>query len=288
MIADTLRRAGPFDTDGAQTAFPFAFKVFAEEDLLVTSTSAGVATELVLNTGYTVSLNADQDSNPGGNVVISPALDGPTITITSALPIEQPTVFTNSGGFYPRVLNDALDRLTILAGQQAEQLSRAAVVPLDPADLIGKFARIGADGSVTFDSVTVLADTAEEATVSAILAGLLGDYISARRAADAAVPVVLTSSALVTPDFGEGVNFDLTLGHDAVLGNPANMRLGQSGVILIAQDATGGRELTYANKWKFPGGPEFLSTAPGAVDALAYIVLRSNFILCGLRKAYTS
>jgi len=37
----------------------------------------------------------------------------------------QPTEFTNSGGFYPRVLNDSLDRLTIYAQQLEERQSRS-------------------------------------------------------------------------------------------------------------------------------------------------------------------
>ena len=42
----------------------------------------------------------------------------------------EPLDLTNQGGFYPKVINAALDRLTILAQQNAEQISRSVKVPI--------------------------------------------------------------------------------------------------------------------------------------------------------------
>lgn len=126
-IANTPRKAGPFDGNGATVTFPFAFKVFAASNLLVVlSDSDGVETTQTLTTDYTVTLNTDQDDDPGGDVVMvtAPAA-GETLTLSSALPIEQPTELTNAGGFYPSVINNALDRITIVQQQEAEKLSRA-------------------------------------------------------------------------------------------------------------------------------------------------------------------
>src|SRR5688572_6658062 len=105
------RRAGPYATNGVQTDFTFEFKVFDGEDLVVTSSEDGVEAALVYETDYTVDLNEDQDNDPGGTVTLETALDGPTITITSDMSATQPTEFTNTGGFYPRVLNNSLDRV---------------------------------------------------------------------------------------------------------------------------------------------------------------------------------
>lgn len=148
------RRAGPYATDGVQTDFTFEFKVFNAEDLVVTSSEDGIETVLIHETDYTVDLNADQEDDPGGTVIIDPELDGPTVTITSDMDYTQPTVFTNAGGFYPRVLNDSLDRVTILIQQLKEKLSRALLAPFDTEPIVGYYPVVLADGSYGFSTGT--------------------------------------------------------------------------------------------------------------------------------------
>lgn len=127
-ISSTTRKAGPFIGNGTTTAFPFAYKVFQASDLLVVrlDTALNIEQELTLNSDYTVTLNLDQDSNPGGTVNLLAALaTGYTLTLTSDLPNLQPTDLTNQGGFYPDVINDALDRATIQTQQLAQVTSRS-------------------------------------------------------------------------------------------------------------------------------------------------------------------
>ncbi len=71
-ISSNIRKAGPFTGNGSTAAFPFYCKVFQASDLLVVQldTATNIETTLALTTNYTVSLNADQDSNPGGTVTL--------------------------------------------------------------------------------------------------------------------------------------------------------------------------------------------------------------------------
>ena len=126
-ISSEIRKEGPYDGDGVVTSFPFYFKIFKAEDVLVVrADSAGAETTLVLNSDYTVTLAPDQNTSPGGTVVLAGALMiSTTLTIASRLLNLQPVDLTNQGGFYPRVINDALDRLTILVQQLAERVSRS-------------------------------------------------------------------------------------------------------------------------------------------------------------------
>lgn len=126
-ISSTNRKAGPYSCNGATVAFPFAFKVFAAADVRVVLTDAdGVEIDLVLGSGYTVTLNSDQDTSPGGTVTtVATYATGYLVTLTSQLQNLQPVVLTNAGGFYPRVINDALDRVTILVQQLAEAVARS-------------------------------------------------------------------------------------------------------------------------------------------------------------------
>jgi hypothetical protein len=131
-ISSTTRKAGPFTGNDVTTVFPFTFKVFAATDVVVVLTSlVAVETTLALTTDYTVSLNADQNASPGGSITLTAALtNGYLLTITSAVPSLQPVALTNNGGFYPVVINDELDRLTIIIQQALEQIGRSVRVPI--------------------------------------------------------------------------------------------------------------------------------------------------------------
>ena len=156
-ISTTIRKA-TFTGDGSQTIFPFAFKVFTTADLLAVQAVAatGVETALALTTHYTVALNADQNASPGGNLtmLVAPPT-GTSLTLTSAVAPTQGTDLTNQGGFYPAVITNALDKLTVLVQQNVEKLARAFTLPLSDTTspvLPGVAAR--ADRLLAFDPAT--------------------------------------------------------------------------------------------------------------------------------------
>lgn len=131
-ISTELRKAGPFTGNGVTTAFPFSFKVFAATDVTATrADTLGAETGLVLNIDFTVALNADQDAAPGGTVTLSaPLSTGYRLVVSSAVPNLQPTDITNNGGFYPRVIEDALDRHVAQVQQIDEKVGRALKVAI--------------------------------------------------------------------------------------------------------------------------------------------------------------
>jgi len=133
-ISSTVRVAGPFVGNGTASVFPFAFKIFAATDLDVIrlASSTGVESTLVLNSDYSVTLNGDQNSNPGGSVtLLAGALaSGFTLTITSDIANLQPTDLTNQGGFYPEVITDSLDRATIQIQQISDIGDRTLKIPI--------------------------------------------------------------------------------------------------------------------------------------------------------------
>lgn len=169
-ISSTNRKAGPYPCNGATVAFPFAFKVFAAADVRVVLTDAdGGEIDLVLGSGYTVALNSDQDTSPGGTVTtVATYATGYLVTLTSQLQNLQPVVLTNVGGFYPRVINDALDRVTILVQQLGEQVGRAVKVGISsvvsPDALM---AQLSASVASAFGYSTAAAGSASDAADSA-------------------------------------------------------------------------------------------------------------------------
>ena len=162
-ISSEVRKAGPFRGNGSATSFPFDFKIFSSSDLAVYLTDPSGAESVLGGSDYTAHMNADQESAPGGTVVkTTPLAAGYLLTITSKLPYLQPVRLTNQGGFYPEVINTALDRLTVFAQQLDEQVGRAFKVPISSST--------GA-GNTVADYVNQAADSATAAAASAVTAG---------------------------------------------------------------------------------------------------------------------
>lgn len=111
-------------------AYPFGFKAFTTADLAVVKKDAsGVLTTLALTTDYSVSLNADQNTAPGGLVTMVVALPvGYTLTISTAVAATQGASLTNGGAFFAQVIENALDRVTVLIQQILSGVSRLSGV----------------------------------------------------------------------------------------------------------------------------------------------------------------
>jgi len=193
-ISTTSRKAGPYFGNGTTPTYAFAFKVFGAADVLVVrgEVSTAAETELVIGSDYNVSLNADQELNPGGTITLTAGnlASGFSITIGSKLASVQPAKFTNQGGFYPRVLNDSLDRLTILVQQLAEQVARSVKVGfsglVSPDQLV--------DTITNASSTAVAAASAASGSASAAA----GSAIDANDAADAAQAAAAAAAGAVS------------------------------------------------------------------------------------------
>lgn len=111
--------------------------------------------------------------------------------------------------------------------------------------------------------------------------------ITANRLFGSAAPVTLTQASTIAVDMNTLINATTTMTGNRTLGNPTNAKVGQSGVIIIKQDATGNRTLAYQSSWKFAGGAPVLSTAANSIDVISYFVADSTpTILCTMSKAF--
>lgn len=177
-INSTSRKAGPFNGTGAQTAFPFTFKIFVQADLRVVLTdAAGMEADQVLNAAYTVVINADQENTPGGTVTMlaAPAV-GAKLTITSVVPITQGQSIPNNSGFYPRIVENAYDKLTIICQQLAEQVGRSVKFAISDASTGNNMppAAQRANNLLGFDAAGNMIAVAPAAQSATALQALLG------------------------------------------------------------------------------------------------------------------
>jgi hypothetical protein len=132
-IPSTPRKAGPYLATGAQTLWPFNFKVFSVDDIKVAvGSTTGTEQTLVRNVDYSVTLNPNQDTSPGGTVTAplsgDPWAEGFRLTIVGNLPYDQPLDLPSGGNFSPLALENELDRITMQVQQLKEQIGRAIQV----------------------------------------------------------------------------------------------------------------------------------------------------------------
>jgi len=93
------------------------------------------------------------------------------------------------------------------------------------------------------------------------------------------VESVTVGAANVQLNFANANIFNLTLGINTHLNLPSNPTVGQGGSIIVTQDGTGSRTLSYAGAWEFPSGTApTLSTTANAQDRIDYLVVAANAI----------
>lgn len=132
-VASPLAQAGPFAGTGSNTVFPFSFQVFKAADVRAVRTRrAGnlfFDTELAAGADFTASVRADQRNDPGGTAtLVSPLQTDETLTLLRRVEATQNTAIPNQGGFYPEVIEAALDKLTMLVQQLENDLRRALLL----------------------------------------------------------------------------------------------------------------------------------------------------------------
>ncbi len=160
-------------------------------------------------------------------------------------------------------------------------------IKASPADadeiVIADSAADGASKAVTLSDLVayLVTKVASAANFRANTNGLLGVNNVWLSAAE----VSLTDAATISVDMSTFLNATVTLAGNRTLGQPSNVKVGQSGVIRIVQDATGSRTLAYHADWEFSGGTApVLSTAASAQDLLFYQVLANNRVFVSLIK----
>jgi len=177
---------------------------------------------------------------------------------------------------------ESADSTALAAGQIASGVLVVAVYDGTEFRLVGP---VGASESLagvaelaTQDEVNAETDDARIVTALKLATYLLQRNHTFAKAQRGAF-TTLADGATITPDFAAGNFFAVTLGGNRTLANPTNLVAGQSGSIILRQDATGSRTLAYGSYWKWPGGiAPTLTTAANRVDRIDYLVVSSTEI----------
>ena len=236
MTVSTTSNKVSFSANGSTTVFAYNFKIFADADLTVIIRAAdGTETTKTLTTHYTVS---GAGSSSGGNVTFTtgntPA-NGETVVIKRELAVTQSTDYVANDPFPAASHEDALDRLTMIAQQQTEQIGRSIVFPdtdtaatTIPSSVTraNKFLGFGSSGEVA-----VLSSTGT--SPGAIDTGNLVDsaVTSAKLAANSVTSAKIVDGTIATADIADDDVNQAKIADDAV------------GTAQIADDAVGSAQI---------------------------------------------
>jgi len=172
-VQTTSSKAGPYNGNGVTTSWQTGFRVDDAADLQVIYSNAD-GIETILNPAqYGV---ADIGAATGATVTYplagAPLGAAEKITLLRVVDYDQRTSITNQGGFYPEVLERAIDRVVYQCQQLAEKLSRAVTVSvsggIDPSAVL---ASISTNATLAVNSATAAATSEAEAATAASDAG---------------------------------------------------------------------------------------------------------------------
>ena len=134
-IPASTRRMPAVSTNGVVTVFAFDFKVFSDADVRVVWEDAfGAQTTLVLGANYTVTINPDQNTSPGGTVTTTSAYPTGLLVVLGDSVYKQGTDIPNSGPFFGDTVEAAIDYAVILIQQLRGAVDRSLkITPVDGA-----------------------------------------------------------------------------------------------------------------------------------------------------------
>ena len=119
-----------YTANGSQTAWPYTFTIIDSTDIKVYVTDDDdVTTEVTSN--FSVNTDTAEVTYPTAESLLDPVTSGYKVTLKRSVPRVQETDYSAQGAIPAQSIEDALDVLTILVQDLAEEVSRAIKYPVE-------------------------------------------------------------------------------------------------------------------------------------------------------------
>lgn len=144
-------------------------------------------------------------------------------------------------------------------------------------DILNTFLQVehNTDGTLKRDPATTsVSGLVQLATQSEVNAGTNTSHVTTPSTIQSKLysTQTLTDGASIAWDLSLGAFATVTLGGNRTLSNPTNLVAGASYILIVKQDATGSRTLSYGTAYKFSSGTKpTLSTGANAVDIICFL-----------------
>lgn len=91
----------------------------------------------------------------------------------------------------------------------------------------------------------------------------------------------LTDGATITPDWIDGNVQTVELGGNRTIANPTSIKAGATYILILKQDSTGSRTVTWGTNYKFSGGTApTLTTTGGQADVITLVAYSTSILMC--------
>jgi len=111
--------------NGITNTFAFSFWCKTAENIDVYKFFGNDTTLLVKDSDYIVTLNSNQDTSPGGSILLTtPLASGYNLRIYSSTPGHQGYDITSQNAYNPQSLENSLDKLTLKVNELSDTVSR--------------------------------------------------------------------------------------------------------------------------------------------------------------------
>jgi hypothetical protein len=269
--------------------------VNVDTSVLATSSTAGLVQigSGLTSTGGVVSVNSIASSSSLGLVKIGAGvtIDGSGVISTSAGTIADAT--TSSKGIVQigsgLAVNNGVISLNSSAYATSSSVGAVQISTVNALTIangivdvsIGTNSTLGVVKSNNTNNITIT-NGAIDVGVNIAKLDTANTYIKAQVVALS----TLSCATTVTPDFSSSNTFYMDATSNFTLNAPTNIVAGGTYYIIVKQDATGGRLITWNSAFKFRGVTPSLSTLSGKYDVISIIAQSSSSLLTEVLKGY--
>ena len=161
---------------------------------------------------------------------------------------------------------------TTAGGGAAEELSAGTGISFTGGEVVNTAPMVFPASGIAVSTGSDWGTSLAVATDANLRAGLATSIPTSDKFYSANSPVSSSGSGSHAFDFKGGRVFRRTLTGDSTLADPIYQEEGQSGVIYIVQDGTGGHTLDYSSDWKHINAVPEIATDANAVNVFSYLV----------------
>ena len=92
----------------------------------------------------------------------------------------------------------------------------------------------------------------------------------------------ISSASTITPDWNDGNTQTVELtSASTTIADPSNIKVGATYILILKQDGTGSRTVSFGSKYKFSGGnPPTLTTGANKADVITLVAYSANILMC--------